>query len=351
MFDQLDSTPLPTPPDDLVPLPVPAGTLVVLHGLLRTGAAPTARRSAATPYSVHCIAASADYPEWNWLQRPADMPLRRLDGTSRPARTMTPMTTILGGRRRCCCTTTSTVVCGRRTVVELAEEFGYSKLPTTDVDELSTWFNRGAKRNDLVLYLETFAHTVGVMQHRDAIERVAAECAEDLAADGVVYAEVRFAPELHIEHGLTIDEVLDAVLAGFARGVDGTDLTIYTICSAMRTAALSRDIAELAVRNRDRGVVGFDIAGAEAGYPPSRHLDAFHRGEPGGAARDQPAQCCGTTGDGGDETGRIPSTVAARRQVEILERQLRLADQPVIRNQHARDRSQPARYPSSQLKM
>ena len=161
------------------------------------------------------------------------------------------------------------------TVVELAKEFGYDTLPTTDVEELSTWFNRGAKRNDLVLYLETFAHTVGVMQHRDAIERVAAECAEDLAADGVVYAEVRFAPELHIEQGLTVAEVLDAVLAGFARGSKGTDLTVYTICSAMRTAALSRDIAELAVRNRDRGVVGFDIAGAEAGYPPSRHLDAF----------------------------------------------------------------------------
>jgi adenosine deaminase len=161
------------------------------------------------------------------------------------------------------------------TVVELAQEFGYDKLPTTDVGELSTWFNRGAKRNDLVLYLETFAHTVGVMQHRDAIERVAAECAEDLARDGVVYAEVRFAPEQHIEQGLTLAEVLDAVLTGFANGSKGTDLTIYTICSAMRTAALSRDIAELAVRNRDRGVVGFDIAGAEAGYPPSRHLDAF----------------------------------------------------------------------------
>lgn len=161
------------------------------------------------------------------------------------------------------------------TVVELAGEFGYSKLPTTDVDELSTWFNRGAKRNDLVLYLETFAHTVGVMQHKEAIERVAFECAQDLAADGVVYAEVRFAPELHIEAGLTLQEVLDAVLAGFVRGSAGTELTIYTICSAMRTAALSREIAELAVANRDRGVVGFDIAGAEAGFPPTRHLDAF----------------------------------------------------------------------------
>ena len=161
------------------------------------------------------------------------------------------------------------------TVIELASEFGYDGLPTTDVDELATWFNRGAKRNDLVLYLETFAHTVGVMQHRDAIERVAFECAQDLAADGVVYAEVRMAPELCLEAGLTLQEALDAMLDGFERGSAGTDLTLYTICSAMRTAAHSREIAELAVRNRDRGVVGFDIAGAEAGHPPSRHLDAF----------------------------------------------------------------------------
>ncbi len=161
------------------------------------------------------------------------------------------------------------------TVIELAEEYGYGDLPTTDVDELATWFNRGAKRNDLVLYLETFAHTVGVMQNRGAIERVAFECAQDLAADGVVYAEVRFAPELHLEAGLTLDEIVEAVTDGFRRGSDGTDLTIYAICSAMRTAARSREIAEVAIRHRDQGVVGFDIAGAEAGYPPTRHLDAF----------------------------------------------------------------------------
>jgi adenosine deaminase len=161
------------------------------------------------------------------------------------------------------------------TVVELAREFGYQQLPTNDAEELAHWFNRGAKRNDLVLYLETFAHTVGVMQHRDALERVAMECAQDLAADGVVYAEVRFAPELHTQAGLTLDEVIESVLTGFRRGADGTDLTIYTIASAMRTAAHSLQIAELAVRWRDAGVVGFDIAGAEAGYPPSRHLDAF----------------------------------------------------------------------------
>jgi adenosine deaminase len=162
-----------------------------------------------------------------------------------------------------------------QTVIDLADEYGYAALPTHDVDELASWFNRGAKRNDLVLYLETFAHTCGVMQHRDAIERVAYECAVDLAADGVVYAEVRFAPELHTDAGLSLDEVVAAVMAGFTRGAAGTDLTIYAILSAMRTAARSIEIAELAVRWRDAGVVGFDIAGAEAGYPPTRHLDAF----------------------------------------------------------------------------
>ena len=168
------------------------------------------------------------------------------------------------------------------TVIELAREFGYRGLPTTDVDDLAHWFNRGAKRNDLVLYLETFAHTVGVMQHKDAIERVAFECAEDLAADGVVYAEVRMAPELCTEAGLTLDEVMQAILDGFARGSAGTDLTIYAIATAMRTAARSLEIAELAVRWRDAGVVGFDIAGAEAGLPadpPPRRLPVRHAGE------------------------------------------------------------------------
>jgi len=161
------------------------------------------------------------------------------------------------------------------TVIELAHEYGYTNLPTTDVDTLSAWFHRGGKRNDLVLYLETFAHTVGVMQERDAITRVAAECAEDLADDGVVYAEVRFAPELHVEAGLGLDDVVAAVMEGFRAGSAGRNLTIYGILSAMRTQARSLEIAELAVRWRDTGVVGFDIAGAEAGYPPTRHLDAF----------------------------------------------------------------------------
>ena len=125
------------------------------------------------------------------------------------------------------------------------------------------------------LYLETFAHTVGVLQTREALVRVARECAEDLADDGVVYAEVRFAPELHTEGGLSLDEVVEAVVEGFAAGSAGTALTIGALLTAMRTAARSRDIAELAVRHRDDGVVGFDIAGAEAGHPPTMHLDAF----------------------------------------------------------------------------
>jgi adenosine deaminase len=162
-----------------------------------------------------------------------------------------------------------------RSVIELAREQGYTNLPTTDEHDLREWFKRGANRHDLTLYLETFAHTVGVMQTKDALERVAAECAEDLATDGVVYAEVRFAPELHTEGGLTLDEIVDAVAAGFDRGSAAHGIRVGLLCTAMRTAARSLEIAELSVRHRDHGVVGFDIAGAEKGYPPTQHLDAF----------------------------------------------------------------------------
>jgi len=161
------------------------------------------------------------------------------------------------------------------TIVELAEETGYGDLPTRDPDELGAWMTRGADRKDLLLYLETFAHTVGVMQTRGALARVARECAEDLAADGVVYAEVRYAPEQHLERGLGLDEVVEAVQEGFREGSERTGIRIGTLLTAMRTAARSLEIADLAVRWRDRGVVGFDIAGAEAGFPPTRHLDAF----------------------------------------------------------------------------
>lgn len=161
------------------------------------------------------------------------------------------------------------------TIVELARETGYQRLPSWDVGEVTRWMAGPAQRGNLELYLEAFQHTVGVMQTRDALIRVAAECAEDLAADGVVYAEVRFAPELHVTKGLSLDQVVEAVLEGFRRGSAGRGITVYALLTAMRTAARSLEIAELAVRHRDEGVVGFDIAGAEAGSPPSRHLDAF----------------------------------------------------------------------------
>jgi adenosine deaminase len=163
-----------------------------------------------------------------------------------------------------------------RTVIELAAEARYAGLPTTDPDELGRWFTLGADRGSLEQYLEGFRHTVAVMQTRDAIERVAAECVEDLAADGVVYAEIRMAPELLTEGGLTLDEATEAMLDGLRLGAEGRPISVGLLITAMRQAAGSVEIAELAIRHRDNGVVGFDIAGPEAGYPPTRHLDAFH---------------------------------------------------------------------------
>jgi adenosine deaminase len=167
-----------------------------------------------------------------------------------------------------------------QTIVDLAAEYDYAGLPTTDPVELARWIRRGADRKSLELYLETFAHTVGVLQERDAIVRVAAECAEDLAADGIVYAEVRYAPELSTERGFTLDEVVEANLEGFRIGSEraaatGNEIVMKVIITAMRQAARSVEVAECAVRWRDAGVVGFDVAGPERGYPPTRYLDAF----------------------------------------------------------------------------
>jgi adenosine deaminase len=162
-----------------------------------------------------------------------------------------------------------------QTIAELASQNGYRRLPADDPAGLAEWVAAATQRGKLELYLEAFQHTVGVMQTPEALIRVAAECAEDLAADGIVYAEVRFAPELHLERDLSLDQVVEAVLEGFRRGSAGRNITVYALLTAMRTAARSLEIAELAVRYRDTGVVGFDIAGAEAGNRPSRHLDAF----------------------------------------------------------------------------
>ncbi|MEO6510206.1 MAG: adenosine deaminase family protein, partial [Nocardioides sp.] len=163
-----------------------------------------------------------------------------------------------------------------QTIVEIAQEIGH-ELPAADAESLGRWFAESADSGSLVRYLETFDHTVAVMQRADDISRVARECVEDLAADGVVYAEVRYAPEQHVTGGLDLDEVVSAVQRGFDEGVAATGgrIVVRQLLTAMRHQARSREIAELSVAWRDRGVAGFDIAGAEAGYPPTRHLDAF----------------------------------------------------------------------------
>ena len=163
-----------------------------------------------------------------------------------------------------------------QTILEIAQEIGHS-LPADDEESLGRWFAESADSGSLVRYLQTFEHTVGVMQTAEAVERVARECVADLAADGVVYAEVRYAPEQHVSRGLTLDQVVAAVRTGFEAGMGdaGGRIVVRQLLTAMRHQARSREIAELAVAWRDAGVVGFDIAGAEAGFPPTRHLDAF----------------------------------------------------------------------------
>ncbi|MCF6524430.1 adenosine deaminase [Streptomyces sp. JJ36] len=233
------------------------------------------------------------------------------------------------------------------TIIELARETGYDGLPEAeDAERLDTWFREAADSGSLERYLETFAHTCAVMQTRNALTRVAAECAEDLAADGVVYAEVRYAPEQHLQGGLTLEEVVEAVNEGFREGerrarAAGHRIRVGALLTAMRHAARALEIAELANRYRDLGVVGFDIAGAEAGYPPTRHLDAFeylkrennhftiHAGEAFGLPSIwQALQWCGAdrlghgvriiddiqvADDGGVKLGRLASYVRDKR--------------------------------------
>ncbi len=165
------------------------------------------------------------------------------------------------------------------TIIELADAVGH-KLPATDAEELGRWFTEAADSGSLVRYLETFDHTIAVMQTAEGLHRVAKEWALDQVADGVVYGEARYAPEQHLTAGLSLDEVVEAVESGMRAGEQeaaaaGTPIRCGTLVTAMRHAARGREIAELAVRYREEGVVGFDIAGAEAGFPPSRHLDAF----------------------------------------------------------------------------
>jgi adenosine deaminase len=163
-----------------------------------------------------------------------------------------------------------------KTIVELARSEGYKGLPTENPVELGAWFHQGANQGSLPKYLEGFAHTIAVMQTEDALERAAYEQAEDLSNDGVVYFETRFAPIFHTRKGLTHQQVVAAVLKGLERGRKDFAVTSGLIICAMRNMDVSLDMAELAVDFRERGVVGFDLAGEEGGFPPKKHVDAFH---------------------------------------------------------------------------
>jgi adenosine deaminase len=226
------------------------------------------------------------------------------------------------------------------TVLELGNAIGH-ELPANDVDSLGQWFRDAATSGSLERYLETFVHTIAVMQSGESLTRIAREFAEDLVADGVVYAEVRWAPEQHLAGGLTLDEAVAAVAAGFAEVERGGRIVVRQLLTAMRQFARAREIAELAVFWRDKGVAGFDIAGPEAGYPPSRFLDAFdylagenlrftiHAGEAFGLPSIWEAvHPCGcdrlghgvrivdditVAGDGSVELGRLASYVRDRR--------------------------------------
>jgi adenosine deaminase len=165
------------------------------------------------------------------------------------------------------------------TIVELADGIGLT-IPETEPERLAEWFEDSADSGSLPVYLSTFDVTIGVMQTSDALSRIAREFVQDLTADGVIYGEVRWAPEQHLTKGLSLDETVEAVQAGIDAGIEdareaGKSIRVGQLITAMRHAERSLEIAELAVRHRDNGVVGFDIAGAEAGFPAANHRAAF----------------------------------------------------------------------------
>lgn len=162
-----------------------------------------------------------------------------------------------------------------QTVIELASDCNYNKLPTKDPEELADWFHRGANKGNLVEYLQGFEHTTAVMQSKDALIRVAYEMMEDMKNDGVVYVETRFAPVFHTNKGLYLEDTVQAVLEGLEKGKRDFGVGYGLILCGMRNMKNTLEIAELAVNFRRDGVVGFDLAGEEGGYPPKKHIEAF----------------------------------------------------------------------------
>jgi len=166
------------------------------------------------------------------------------------------------------------------TIIEIAQKIGYKKLPTEDPKKLAEWFEESCNSHSLVRYLETFSHTIAVMQTKEAIIQVARECAIDLARDGVVYAEVRGAPELFTEQGLSIDQVVEATTEGYKQGMaeaarEGKSIRVESLLCGMRQNNRSQEAAAAVIKYRNKGVVGFDIAGPEDGFPPTNQLETF----------------------------------------------------------------------------
>src|SRR5881396_1903586 len=164
------------------------------------------------------------------------------------------------------------------TIIELAKSSGYDRLPSTNASHLAEWFHVNAACGSLPQFLQGFEHTCGVMQTEEALERVAYEMLEDMKKDGVVYVETRFAPLLHTRRGLHVENVVEAVIRGMERGKKDFGVHYGLIFCALRNMPpeLTDQVARLAVAFRPHGVVGFDLAGEEGGYPPKKHVDAFH---------------------------------------------------------------------------
>jgi adenosine deaminase len=167
------------------------------------------------------------------------------------------------------------------TIIEIAEEIGYDKLTTHDPESLAEWFEQACNSGSLVRYLETFEHTIAVMQTKEHIERVAREAVLDLARDGVVYAEFRGAPELFTREGLTLDQVIEATLEGYRQGEaeakkEGFEIQAKSILCALRQNNFAQEVVEKVIKYRDRGVVAFDIAGPEDGFPPTLQQEQFN---------------------------------------------------------------------------
>ena len=162
-----------------------------------------------------------------------------------------------------------------QTIIDLADDLNYKKLPTRDKDELAEWFHVGANKGSLVEFLKGFEHTTAVLQTKEGLERAAYEMLEDMKNDGVVYVETRFAPVYHVNKNLYLDDTVTSVLRGLEKGKNDFGVGYGLILCGMRNMKNTLEIAELAVNFRQDGVVGFDLAGEEGGYPPKKHLEAF----------------------------------------------------------------------------